>query len=157
MRDGMLLTLNSGIHSLEIEFDSLGDYQRHINKTSNMIESNIVSDLVDPEKKAIEDLKQLIQEALNKHEFTSPPPPPAAPKEEEKKTETEEAPAPVEEKVAAEEAPVLVVTEEPPKVETSGVVELVLAPQVVEEKKEGPAPAPEVEASVAAVVTEEVV
>ncbi|KAJ4965106.1 hypothetical protein NE237_016955 [Protea cynaroides] len=97
-------------------------------------ESNIVSDLADPEKKAIEDLKQLIQEALNKHEFTAPPPPPAAP-EEEKKTETEEtpapAPAPAEEKVAAEEAPALVVTEEPPKVETSGVVELALAPEVV--------------------------
>ncbi|KAJ4945372.1 hypothetical protein NE237_014312 [Protea cynaroides] len=122
-------------------------------------ESNIVSDLADPKKKAIEDLKQLIQEALNKHEFTAPPPLPAAPKEEEKKTETEEAPAPTpaEEKVAAEEALALVVMEEPPKVETSGVVKLVLASEVVEEKKEGPAPAPEIEASVATVVTEEVV
>ncbi|KAJ4969503.1 hypothetical protein NE237_016204 [Protea cynaroides] len=122
-------------------------------------ESNIVSDLADPEKKAIEDLKQLIQEALNKHKFTAPPPLPAAPKEEEKKTETEEAPAPApaEETVAAEEALALVVTEEPPKLETSGVVKLVLASEVVEEKKEGPAPAPEIEASVAAVVIEEVV
>ncbi|KAG6425189.1 hypothetical protein SASPL_115615 [Salvia splendens] len=39
-------------------------------------ESNKVDDLIDPEKKALDELKSLIQEALNKHEFTSPPPPP---------------------------------------------------------------------------------
>lgn len=58
-------------------------------------ESNKVDDLIDPEKKALDELKQLIQEALNKHEFTAPPPPPpAAAKEEdtkpEEKKETEE-------------------------------------------------------------------
>lgn len=46
-------------------------------------ETNVVGDLPDPEKKALDDLKLLIQEALNKHEFTAPPPPPAV-KEEEK-------------------------------------------------------------------------
>ncbi|XP_042036620.1 patellin-3-like [Salvia splendens] len=48
-------------------------------------ESNKVDDLVDPEKKALDELKLLIQEALNKHEFTAPPPA----KAEEKKAETE--------------------------------------------------------------------
>ena len=40
-------------------------------------ESTKVADLSDSEKKALEEFKQLIQEALNKHEFTSPPPPPS--------------------------------------------------------------------------------
>ncbi|XP_047979788.1 patellin-3-like [Salvia hispanica] len=48
-------------------------------------ESNKVDDLVDPEKKALDELKLLIQEALNNHAFTAPPP---AKKEEEPKTET---------------------------------------------------------------------
>lgn len=44
-------------------------------------ESNKVEELPNPEKKALDELKQLVQEALNKHEFTAPPPA----KEEEKK------------------------------------------------------------------------
>ncbi|KAL2518688.1 patellin-3-like [Abeliophyllum distichum] len=42
-------------------------------------ESNKVDDLIDPEKKALDEFKHLIQEALNKHEFTAslPPLPPA--------------------------------------------------------------------------------
>ncbi|GER37845.1 Sec14p-like phosphatidylinositol transfer family protein [Striga asiatica] len=49
-------------------------------------ESNKVEDLIDPEKKALDEFKVLIQDALNKHEFTAtpPPPPPAPAKEEEK-------------------------------------------------------------------------
>lgn len=35
-------------------------------------ESNIVSDLPETEKKALQELKQLIQEALHKHEFSAP-------------------------------------------------------------------------------------
>ncbi|KAL2513332.1 Patellin-3 [Abeliophyllum distichum] len=50
-------------------------------------ESNKVDDLIDPEKKALDEFKHLIQEALNKHEFTAPPPPPPAKEEEEKKPE----------------------------------------------------------------------
>ncbi|KAM1092682.1 hypothetical protein TB2_019577 [Malus domestica] len=52
-------------------------------------ESNVVSDLSDSERKALQELKQLVQEALNTHQFTSPkaeapapaqaPPPPGAP------------------------------------------------------------------------------
>ncbi|XP_007020114.2 PREDICTED: patellin-3 [Theobroma cacao] len=82
-------------------------------------ETNIVGELPESQKKALEELKQLIQEALNKHEFTAPPPSPTPPpkqeekpvaeekKEEEKKEEKEE------EKPAAE-------TSEEPKVETEG-------------------------------------
>lgn len=44
-------------------------------------ESNIVADLSDFERKALEELKQLVQEALNTHQFIFPPP---SAKEEEK-------------------------------------------------------------------------
>ncbi|KAK9929704.1 hypothetical protein M0R45_026792 [Rubus argutus] len=39
-------------------------------------ESNIVADLSDSERKALQELKQLVQEALNTHQFTAPKPPP---------------------------------------------------------------------------------
>ncbi|KAF2290924.1 hypothetical protein GH714_016805 [Hevea brasiliensis] len=39
-------------------------------------ETNVVGELPESQKKALDELKQLIQEALNKHEFTTPPPPP---------------------------------------------------------------------------------
>ncbi|XP_043715087.1 patellin-1-like isoform X2 [Telopea speciosissima] len=114
-------------------------------------ESNVVSDLPDPEKKALEELKQLIQEALNKSEFTAPPPPPPAakeevkPAEEEKKAETEEAPAPAEKKPdtteeATAEASAPAATEEPPKPEASDVAEPAPVEEVKEEKKEEPTP-----------------
>ncbi|WCJ44210.1 Sec14p-like phosphatidylinositol transfer family protein [Euphorbia peplus] len=69
-------------------------------------ETNVVADLPDVQKKALDDLKQLIQEALNKHELSAPPPPPPV-KEEEKPAEPEKA---AEEKV--EEAKVEEVKEE---------------------------------------------
>lgn len=52
-------------------------------------ESNVVGDLPESQKKALEELKNLIQEELNKHAFSAPPPPPPAEevKEEEKKEE----------------------------------------------------------------------
>ncbi|KAL3641840.1 Patellin-3 [Castilleja foliolosa] len=59
-------------------------------------ESNKVDDLIDPEKKALDEFKLLIQEALNNHEFTAPPPPAKEekteeqPKAEEKKEEEKE-------------------------------------------------------------------
>lgn len=70
-------------------------------------ESYVVGELPEPQKKALEELKQLIQEALNKHEFTAPPTPPPA-KEEEK-------PAPPEEKKAEEEPKAEVAAAEEPK------------------------------------------
>ncbi|KAI3684559.1 hypothetical protein L6452_33783 [Arctium lappa] len=36
-------------------------------------ESNVAGELPDPQKKALDELKVLVQEALNKHEFTAPP------------------------------------------------------------------------------------
>ncbi|XP_058766698.1 patellin-3-like [Vicia villosa] len=54
-------------------------------------ETNVVSELPELQKKALDDLKQLIQEALNKHEFTAPPvkATPEVTAQEEKKPEEE--------------------------------------------------------------------
>ncbi|KAJ9145937.1 hypothetical protein P3X46_028264 [Hevea brasiliensis] len=64
-------------------------------------ETNVVGELPESQKKALDELKQLIQEALNKHEFTTPPPPPV--KEEEKPAEPEKTEEKVEEKVEVKE------------------------------------------------------
>ncbi|KAD6119015.1 hypothetical protein E3N88_10286 [Mikania micrantha] len=77
-------------------------------------ESNVAGELPDPQKKALDELKQLVQEALNKHEFTAPPKPvkeEKKPAEEEKKPAEEEKPA-TEEKSAEEDKPEKVVEEE---------------------------------------------
>ncbi|RZS07560.1 hypothetical protein BHM03_00038424 [Ensete ventricosum] len=96
-------------------------------------ESNLASDLGDPEKKALEELKQLVQVALANNEFSPPPPPqppPPAPaaaaptsaeappfKAEEAKVEEEPAAIPVEEpqKAKAEAEPAATPVEEPQK------------------------------------------
>lgn len=70
-------------------------------------ETNVVGELPETQKKALDELKQLIQEALNKHEFTAPPPPPPA-KEEKKPAEVEK----VEEKVEVKEEEKVEVKEE---------------------------------------------
>lgn len=89
-------------------------------------ESNKVDDLIDPEKKALDELKHFIQEALNKHEFTAPPPPPpAAAKEEDTKPE--------EKKEEAEEEPKTEVTTEACEAASEGKVD----------EKETPTPAVE--------------
>ncbi|KAK9929730.1 hypothetical protein M0R45_026816 [Rubus argutus] len=79
-------------------------------------ESYVVAELPESQKKALEEFKQLIQEALNKHEFTSPPPPP--PVKEEEKPAVEEVKK-EEEKPAEPEAPAPapVCEQEPPKTE----------------------------------------
>ncbi|KAK9111953.1 hypothetical protein Scep_019472 [Stephania cephalantha] len=101
-------------------------------------ESNRVSDLQDPEKKALDELKQLIQQALNNHEFTAPPPPPppppAAEKEEEKPAAEAEEPAVEGEAEKAPEPPVAVEGEKPAAAPA-------LAP-VEEEKAHAPPPPP---------------
>nr|GMD53104.1 patellin-3-like [Ipomoea batatas] len=110
--------------------------------TSFKEESNKVEELPNPEKKALDEFKQLIQEALNKHEFTAPPPPPTTaapakeeeekkPAEEEPKSETKETEAP-----AAEESPAAV-PEEP----RAAATEPETAPKE-EEEKAAPAPPP---------------
>ncbi|CAI9786694.1 unnamed protein product [Fraxinus pennsylvanica] len=125
-------------------------------------ESNKVDDLIDPQKKALDEFKQLIQEALNRHEFTAPPPPPPAKEEEEKKPEEkkeeekktdekkeeskpvekkEEESKPEEEKEeTCEEAPV----EVPPPVEP------------IKEEKHAPPPAAEPQVSVVEKIQEKI-
>lgn len=66
-------------------------------------ESYVVGELPDSQKKAFDELKQLIQDALNKHEFTAPPPPPKEEeKKEEKKEEKEKSPVAAAEEVKEE-------------------------------------------------------
>ncbi|KAI9383618.1 hypothetical protein POPTR_013G106000v4 [Populus trichocarpa] len=79
-------------------------------------ETNVVGELPEAQKKALDDLKQLIQEALNKHEFTTPPSPPAAAaKEEEKPAETEKVEVKEAEKTEAPSTSEEPKTEEEPK------------------------------------------
>ncbi|KAL8467327.1 hypothetical protein ACS0TY_036157 [Phlomoides rotata] len=102
-------------------------------------ESNKVDDLIDPEKKALDEFKLLIQEALNKHEFTAPPAPPAASVEVEEEKKEEEEPKPDEKK-----------EEEPKTEEKTETCETVFPPPAadpvkedVAEEKATPTPAPE--------------
>lgn len=137
-------------------------------------ESNIVGELPDPEKKALDEFKQLIQEALNKHEFTPPPakdkdkPAPEEKKEEDQPTtsaaETEvkvetEAPAPVKVKEEEEAAPPVEVKEkekfappiEAPAPET--VVETEVVEKVSAADDDGAKTVEAIEESVVAVIT----
>ncbi|CAN4119676.1 unnamed protein product [Withania somnifera] len=110
-------------------------------------ESNKVEELPNPEQKALEELKQLVQDALDKNDFTAPPPA----MEEEKKSEAETAEpvaAAVEEEEKKEEsasaestAAAAPATAEPVKDESPfppEVEEKKKAESVVEEKKETP-------------------
>ncbi|XVF73996.1 hypothetical protein PTKIN_Ptkin13bG0026300 [Pterospermum kingtungense] len=109
------------VEAVEVEKPKVEEKEATITQSvSFKEESNIVGELPEPQKKALEELKQLIQDSLNKHEFTAPPPPP--PKEAEK-------PAVAEEK-KEEEKPA-----EQPKVETEEKTQ-------VAEKVETEAPAP---------------
>lgn len=124
-------------------------------------ESNKVDDLIDPEKKALDELKHLIQEALNKHEFTAPPPPPpAAAKEEETKPEEkqEEEEPKTEVKTEACEGKVEEKETPTPAVEPS-VEEKVEAAEEVKEtivhEVESSTPPPEEETTAAAPAEEE--
>ncbi|PAN27305.1 hypothetical protein PAHAL_5G073000 [Panicum hallii] len=77
-------------------------------------ESNLVEDLPDPEKKALDEFKQLIAAALAAGEFNLPPPPPPPPKaKEEPKAEETKTEEPKVEEPAKEEPK----TEEPAKAE----------------------------------------
>ncbi|KAK3013731.1 hypothetical protein RJ639_008648 [Escallonia herrerae] len=106
-------------------------------------ETNVVGELPDPQKKALDELKQLVQEALNKHEFTAPPPPQPA-KEEEKPLEA--APAAAEEATPA----AATVTEEESKPEVPPAEE----PKTEEPAKPEPEAAPVAEPSEPVVVAE---
>ncbi|GAB4844765.1 hypothetical protein Ancab_038154 [Ancistrocladus abbreviatus] len=132
-------------------------------------ESNVASELPEYQRKALDELKKLVQEALNKHEFTTPPSPP---KDDEKKEEPADEAAPAEaEKTPA--APPAEESAEPPKTEEVAEepkkeeaeteapppppVEEKTEPPVVEEKAVAPAEAAEATAAVAESVTAVVV
>ncbi|GAB2224059.1 hypothetical protein Drorol1_Dr00004805 [Drosera rotundifolia] len=115
-------------------------------------ETNVVADLPDSQKKALDELKKLVQDALNNHLFNPLPPPPPQPEpatteaavvEEEEKKEEEALPAPPTEEVkvaneeekAAEEAVVesAEAVAPPPQAIAEEVVEKVAAAVVVDE------------------------
>ncbi|CAL9137367.1 unnamed protein product [Musa acuminata var. zebrina] len=119
-------------------------------------ESNLASDLDDPEKKALEELKQLVQAALANNEFSPPPPPPpqpapaaAAP------TSAEEPPFKAEEAKAVEE-PAATPVEEPEKaVAEEAKAEAEPAATPVEEPHKAVAEEAKAEAEPAATLVEE--
>ena len=115
-------------------------------------ESNVVGELPDPQKKALDELKLLIQEALNKHEFTAPPPPPPPPvKEEEKPAEEVKEEKAIEEETKTEEEPKAVETkteEEAPKAEEKHAESSSSKTEPETEKETPPPPPPAVEAKV---------
>ncbi|KAJ6697526.1 hypothetical protein OIU85_003854 [Salix viminalis] len=101
-----------------------GDDEKTPQLVSFKEESTKVADLLESEKKALREFKQLVQEALNKHEFSAlTTTPPAPPKEEEKNDAVVES---EEEKKPAQEEETPVVIEDKENVE----------PQVVAEKEE---------------------
>ncbi|KAJ9166904.1 hypothetical protein P3X46_021593 [Hevea brasiliensis] len=110
-------------------------------------ETNVVGELPDAQKKALDELKQHIQEALNKHQFTAPPPPPPA-KEEEKPAEPEKAEEKVEEKVEVKEEEKVEVKEEEktPDVPSTSEEAKTEEPKPAEAETVTPPPQPPVEA-----------
>ncbi|KAI3512941.1 hypothetical protein L1887_20264 [Cichorium endivia] len=102
-------------------------------------ESNVAGELPDPQKKALDELKQLVQEALNKHEFTAPPPPVKEEKPAEEKTATADE---GEVKACDETAVKEESTPEPATAETSEAVV-----ECKEEEKAAPPPPPTAETS----------
>ncbi|KAK1697967.1 hypothetical protein QYE76_014664 [Lolium multiflorum] len=113
-------------------------------------ESNLVSDLADPEQKALAQLKDLVAAALAAGEFDLPPPPPPTPAAEEPKAEEPAKPdaaAPEKTEVAAESEPKAEASApEEPKADAPAQEE----PKVEEPAKEEPkADAPAVAAAAA--------
>ncbi|QCD89046.1 patellin-3-like [Vigna unguiculata] len=94
-------------------------------------ETNVVGDLPEAQKKALDELKKLVQEALNKHELTAPKPEPEKKKPDIVKEPAEEAEK--KEVEVIEEKKEVEVTEEKKDVE---VTEEKKEVEVTEEKKE---------------------
>ncbi|KAJ0587158.1 putative CRAL-TRIO lipid binding domain, GOLD domain, CRAL/TRIO domain, CRAL/TRIO domain superfamily [Helianthus annuus] len=84
------------------EKDGSPETEKISESTSFKEESNVAGELPDPEKKALDELRLMVQEALNKHEFSAPP---AAAAEEK----------PVKEEVPAKEEKATAVVEEEAK------------------------------------------
>lgn len=136
----------------EVQKEKVEEEVKIVQSVSFKEESYVVGELPEAQRKAFEELKQLVQQALNKHEFTGPPVPPKEEKKEEEKKEEEkkeeekkeeevppasssaaEKPPKAEEK--PEEAPVEAKEEQPAKEEPK---EKEVAPEVVEPKAEEP-------------------
>ncbi|CAM0955397.1 unnamed protein product [Alopecurus aequalis] len=100
-------------------------------------ESNLVSDLADPEQKALAQLKELVAAALATGDFDLPPPPPPAPAADEAKAEE---PAKSDAPAEGEEPKAEVAAESEPKAEASASEEPKTdAPAQEEPKAEEPA------------------
>ncbi|CAI9114999.1 OLC1v1015831C1 [Oldenlandia corymbosa var. corymbosa] len=112
------------------EAEKTADEEKITESASFKEETNVVEELPDPQKKAIDELKQLVREALAKHEFTAPPPPPPV-KEEEKKPEPEEPKT----EAAATEEPKTESTAEETKPEPAAAVEETKTEAAAEETK----------------------
>jgi hypothetical protein len=130
----------------EAEEAAAGDEAAVIDGTGSFKEeSNLVSELPDPERTALAQLKELVATALANGEFNLPPPPPAkeelAKKEEPAKEKAkEEAPAAKEDEPKAEEA----AAEEPVKEEAKPEEPKTEAPaEAAAEEAKDEAPAPE--------------
>ncbi|KAF3331947.1 patellin-3-like protein [Carex littledalei] len=110
-------------------------------------ESNLVSDLSDPEKKALEEFKQLIQSAIKNREFDLPPPSatttvveqekpkPEETKAEEPKAEESKTEEPKAEESKTEEVKIEETKEEEPKKEEIKTEESVIEEPKAEEKE----------------------
>ncbi|XP_010912526.1 patellin-3 [Elaeis guineensis] len=92
-----------------------------VQSVSSKEESNHVANVDDPEKRALDELKQLVQAALANHEFSPPPPPPPAvepPAKSEEESKPEEPSVPAQ----AEEEPTPLADVPPPTAEEKAVV-----------------------------------
>ncbi|KAJ6927026.1 patellin-3 [Populus alba x Populus x berolinensis] len=107
-----------------------GDDEKMPQLVSFKEESTKVADLLDSEKKALQEFKQLVQEALNKHEFSALTTPPASAKKEEKKEDV--VVVAEEEKKPAQEEETSAVAEDKEKVETEAAAEKEEKNEVVE-------------------------
>ncbi|TKY68055.1 Patellin-3 protein [Spatholobus suberectus] len=99
-------------------------------------ETNVVGDLPEAQKKALDELKKLVQEALNKHELSAPKPPTPEPekkKQEQVAAEEAEKKKEPEPEVAEEEKKEIEVAEEKKEVEETTEKKEI---EVAEEKRE---------------------
>ncbi|CAH8306702.1 unnamed protein product [Eruca vesicaria subsp. sativa] len=110
-------------------------------------EGYLASELTEAEKDALAEFKEMVREALNKHEFTAPPPPPAVEEKVEEKKEVKTGDVETEEKSAA---PTTVETKKEENAAIPAVAKITkeeekpVAPTPVEtvtKKEETPAPA----------------
>uniref|UniRef100_A0A6M2EY90 CRAL-TRIO domain-containing protein n=1 Tax=Populus davidiana TaxID=266767 RepID=A0A6M2EY90_9ROSI len=131
-----------------------GDDEKMPQLVSFKEESTKVADLLESEKKALQEFKKLVQEALNKHEFSALTTTPAPVKEEKKKDVVV---ASEEEKKPAQEEETPAVIEEKENVEPQVVAEKEEKKEVVESEvlddQEKVAPVPAVASDTTAVST----